>query len=75
MKNPLKVPVQAFAFVRLTGLLLALVICLIVAGLTATAQAPAPDSSGGETKARALLAKLTLEQKISISKQFSGALR
>jgi beta-glucosidase len=66
MKNPLKVPVQSFAFVRLTGVLLALVSCFTIAGLTATAQAPAPGSSGVETKARALLAKLTLEQKIQL---------
>ena len=40
--------------------------CLEIAPFHATAQAPAPDSPAIETKARELLAKLTLEQKIEL---------
>jgi len=64
MKNPLKVPDQTFAFVRLCGLLLALLSCVTIA--TLSAQAPAPDSPAIEAKAKALLGKLTLEQKIQL---------
>ncbi|MDE3186483.1 MAG: glycoside hydrolase family 3 protein, partial [Acidobacteriota bacterium] len=47
----------------LASLLLA---CLTTAGLQAAAQAPVPDSPAIEAQARALLSKLTLEQKIEL---------
>ena len=66
MKNPLRVPDQTFAFVRLYGLLLALLSCFAISAVSASAQTPAPDSPAIEAKAKALLSKLTLEQKIQL---------
>ena len=43
-----------------------LLACLTTAALQAPAQAPAPDSPAIEAQARALLSKLTLEQKIEL---------
>ncbi len=40
--------------------------CLAIAALQAAAQGPAPDSPAVEARAQALLAKLTLEQKIEL---------
>ena len=65
MKKSLKPFIQTFAFVRLNGLL-AFLCCFTIAALSARAQAPAPDSPAIEAKAKALLAKLTLEQKIQL---------
>jgi beta-glucosidase len=50
----------------LLGLLIALLGCFGFAASHAIAQAPAPDSSAIDAKAQALLAKLTLEQKIQL---------
>jgi beta-glucosidase len=62
MKNPRKsLPESTLSF-RITLLLPILLSC----GLIAAAQAPAPDSPQIEAKAHALLAKLTLEQKIEL---------
>lgn len=60
MKNPLKhINVSFFAFMHAC-----LLSMLMVSALAASAQAPVPDSPAIEAKARALVAKLTLEQKI-----------
>jgi beta-glucosidase len=62
MKNSWKsLPESTLSF-RITCLLL----ILLSYGLVAVAQAPAPDSPQIEAKAHALLAKLTLEQKIEL---------
>ena len=57
---------RSSASVRLAGPLLVLLVCCIFAPSRLTAQAPAPDSPAIETKAKALLAKLSLEQKIQL---------
>ncbi len=60
MKNTKKYSSQPAFFLGITFFLSMLLSC----GLIAAAQAPAPDSPAIEAKAHALLAKLTLEQKI-----------
>jgi beta-glucosidase len=60
MKNKITVTPQAIFSMRIAFFLSMLLSC----GLAAAAQAPAPDSPAIEAKAHALLAKLTLEQKI-----------
>ena len=54
-------PETIFAFVRACMLPI-----LLICALAASAQAPAPDSPGIEAKAHAMIAKLTLEQKIDL---------
>jgi len=62
MRNQQKhTPETIFAFMR-TCMLPILLIC----ALSALAQAPAPSSPGIEAKAHAMIAKLTLEQKIDL---------
>lgn len=65
MKNLTQPSAQSFSFVRRTGLA-ALLALLVGAGVVAVAQAPVADSPALEAKAHALLAKLTLEQKIEL---------
>jgi len=62
MKNKKTLPIHA---VFSSGIALFFTL-LLSCGLTASAQAPAPDSPQIEAKAHALLAKLTLEQKIEL---------
>jgi beta-glucosidase len=62
MKNKKTLPIHAIFFL---GIALPLSI-LLSCGLAASAQAPVPDSPQIEAKAHALLAKLTLEQKIEL---------
>ena len=62
MKNTKKYATQPSVLMRIALFLSILLTC----GLIAAAQAPAPDSPQIEAKAHALLAKLTLEQKIEL---------
>ena len=62
MKNALKPLRQSFCSVGLA----CLIPVLLTYALVASAQAPVPDSPAIEAKAHALLAKLTLEQKIQL---------
>ncbi|MGD0154924.1 MAG: glycoside hydrolase family 3 C-terminal domain-containing protein [Terracidiphilus sp.] len=61
MKTLLKRPLPSFSTVVLAGLALAWQGCTSVA-----AQAPIPDSSAIEAQAQAMVAKLTLEQKVEL---------
>ena len=62
MKNKKLLTAQAIFSLRIAFFLSMLLSC----GLAASAQAPVPDSPQIEAKAHALLAKLTLEQKIEL---------
>jgi beta-glucosidase len=62
MKNTKKYATQPFVSMKIALFLSILFSC----GLIAAAQAPVPDSPQIEAKAHALLAKLTLEQKIEL---------
>ncbi len=62
MKNPMKSIRQSFCFLRMACLLPALLACAIAA----SAQAPVSDSPEIEAKAHAMLAKLSLDQKIQL---------
>ncbi len=66
MKNPKKDLTQSFIPMRLVTVVATLLGCLLTAALCANAQAPAPASPEIEAKAHAMLAKLTLEQKIEL---------
>ncbi len=66
MKNTRNPFAQSIVFVRAACLVPALLGCLAIAALQAAAQAPAPDSPAIEARAQALLAKLTLQQKIEL---------
>jgi beta-glucosidase len=66
MKNPSNALKESFVPVRLARLLLVLLACFPFLAAYANAQAPLPDSPAIEAKAQALLAKLTLEQKIQL---------
>ncbi|MGB7546640.1 MAG: glycoside hydrolase family 3 C-terminal domain-containing protein [Terracidiphilus sp.] len=66
MKNSLKPSAQSVSPLRFARLIPLLLACLAAAAFQAAAQAPAPDSPAIEAKAHALLAKLTLEQKIEL---------
>jgi beta-glucosidase len=66
MKNTLKcAPKSPFAL-ALTRILPLLIVCALATTLSAVAQAPVPDSPAIEAQAQAMLAKLTLEQKIEL---------
>jgi beta-glucosidase len=62
MKNTKKLSIKPFLSMGIAFFLSS----LLSFGLIASAQAPAPDSTQIEAKAHALLAKLTLEQKIEL---------
>jgi beta-glucosidase len=62
MKNTNKPTTHSFLFAKTAFFLSIILNC----GLIATAQAPAPDSPQIEAKAHALLARLSLEQKIEL---------
>ncbi len=66
MKN-LRIPAtQSFVRLRVASKVLTLFACLLCFFGSASAQAPSPDSPAIEARAKALLAKLTLEQKIEL---------
>ena len=66
MKNLQKLSTASlFAFVY-TSLLPVLLACALVTAVRSAAQASVPDSPAIEAKARAMVAKLTLEQKIAL---------
>ena len=65
MKTPSNHHAQSI-FSRRRQLSAILLSCLLFASLPAVAQAPVPDSPSIESKAHALLAKLSLEQKIEL---------
>ncbi len=65
--NMLKIPsTQSFFRLRVASPVLTLFVCLLCFFGYASAQAPSPDSPAIEAKAKALVAKLTLEQKIQL---------
>ncbi|MGA8741630.1 MAG: glycoside hydrolase family 3 C-terminal domain-containing protein [Terracidiphilus sp.] len=66
MKNLRKASTQTFVRVRIVNLTLVLFACLLCISGSALAQAPSPNSPAIEARAKALLAKLTLEQKIQL---------
>jgi len=57
---------QTFSFVRRASRLLLVLACLCCSVLLATAQGLAPESSAIDARAKELLSKLTLEQKIKL---------
>lgn len=59
-------PTQAIMRFGATSFVLTLLGSVLIAATSATAQAPVPDSPAIEAKAHALVAKLTLEQKIEL---------
>src|ERR1039458_1188942 len=62
MKTAIEAPIQTILSSAIASLA-----CLLLGGaLAASAQAPAPDSPAIEAKAHAMVAKLTLEQKIEL---------
>jgi beta-glucosidase len=66
MKN-LRIPAaQSFVRLRVASPVLTLFACLLCFFGSASAQAPSPDSPAIEARAKALLAKLTLEEKIKL---------
>lgn len=66
MKNSMKPSAQSIVSLRSACIVSAVIGCLTIASLPAAAQAPVPDSPAIEARAHALLAKLTLEQKIEL---------
>ena len=66
MKNFQNAHIQTFVCVRLANFAFALFASLLCLSAFATAQAPTPDSTAIEAKAKELLSKLTLEQKIQL---------
>jgi|CZKL01.1.fsa_nt_gi beta-glucosidase len=66
MTNPLRFPPQSISHLGRRCSLLLVLPGLVAASALAFAQAPVPDSPALEAKAHALLAKLTLEQKVEL---------
>src|ERR1017187_1745299 len=66
MTNPLRFPPQSISHLGRRCSLLLVLPGLVAASALAFAQAPMPDSPAIESQAQALLAKLTLEQKIEL---------
>jgi beta-glucosidase len=66
MKNHRIASTESFMRIRLLGFALTFLAFLTGLGHLASAQAPASDSPAIEAKARAMLAKLTLEEKIKL---------
>ncbi len=66
MKTLQKSATQTFVRVHWTSLIFALFACLLCLSASTSAQAPVPDSPAIEAKAKAMVAKLTLEQKIEL---------
>ena len=66
MKNLQNPATQSFVRVRMPSLVLAIFACMLCLFGSAWAQAPVADSPAIEAKAKAMVAKLTLEQKIQL---------
>jgi beta-glucosidase len=66
MKNVFNISAKSLVPSLPSLLIAALVFCLLTAAQTSVAQAPVADSPAIEAKASAMLAKLTLEQKIKL---------
>jgi beta-glucosidase len=66
MKSSANRSAQSIVFVRTTRIVSVLVGYLAIAALRGAAQSPVPDSPAIEVRAHALLARLTLEQKIEL---------
>ena len=66
MKNLQNPATQSFVRVRMPSLVLAIFACMLCLLGSAWAQAPVADSPAIEAKAKAMVAKLTLEQKIQL---------
>jgi beta-glucosidase len=66
MNNPRNFSIQSLFSVGVAALLPMLLGCALTMAVQATAQAPVPDSPAIEAQARAMVAKLTLEQKIEL---------
>src|ERR1700719_4043567 len=65
--NILRIPAnQSFVRLHVVSLVLALFACLLCLFASASAQAPSPNSPAIEARAKALLGKLTLEEKIKL---------
>jgi beta-glucosidase len=66
MRNQKQSSTRSISPFALASLLPVLLACALSAAVQASAQAPAPDSPAIEAKAHAMLAKLTLEEKIDM---------
>ncbi len=66
MKNPMKVSAQTILRFAIASASVLLLSGVLIASAPALAQAPVDDSAAIEAKAHAMLAKLTLEQKIEL---------
>jgi beta-glucosidase len=66
MKNPKPASTRSFLPFGSTFLLLVAISCVLASSTQVLAQAPAPDSPAIEAKAHAMVAKLSLEQKIEL---------
>ncbi len=66
MKNLWNAPTQTFVPVRAASLAFVLLACLLCLSGYSRAQAPSPNSPAIDARAQAMLAKLTLEQKIQL---------
>ena len=66
MKNILKSATQSFLSIACACLLPVVPGSVLTSAIQAHAQAPAPDSPAIEAKAQAMIARLTLEQKIEL---------
>ena len=66
MRNLKESSTQSIAPLAITAFLPLLLACLMAAAAQVSAQAPAPDSPAIEAKAQAMVAKLTLDEKIEL---------
>ncbi|WP_348265234.1 glycoside hydrolase family 3 C-terminal domain-containing protein [Telmatobacter sp. DSM 110680] len=66
MKNSTKASIQSIVHAQLAGLAVGVLACLFWCSGNSVAQAPSPDSPAIEAKAKAMVAKLTLDQKIKL---------
>jgi beta-glucosidase len=66
MRKKQKFSTQAFKRVDFTALVMTLLALVLATAVTANAQAPVPDSPAIDARAHALVAKLTLDQKIEL---------
>src|SRR5512142_1106304 len=66
MKNPERRSTQTFVRTRRTWQVFILLAYLACSGTLTQAQAPTPDSPAIDAKAKAMLSKLTLEEKIKL---------
>jgi beta-glucosidase len=66
MKNIKYFATQSFVRARIASIALSLIACLFWFSCSSAAQAPSPDSPAIEAKAKAMVATLTLQQKIQL---------